>query len=164
MSGLAGRFPEMPMRMCVPCPLRKGQKCSPICGVGALAVQRSGMGPGIAAAAAETRLHKSRPCRAGSRSNESAWGRRKRPHFQWLDVALLRKRGRQKEPWPILPSWPRQRPGNIDDVIARRGRILLVPGNTKPDLQIDATHRPKFEVAVGQILRPFRRKADTKAG
>ena len=65
-------------------------------------------------------------------------------------------------PRPSPARRPRQRPGNVDDVVARRGRILLAPGNPKPDLQIDAGHRPKLEVAVRQVLRPLQRKADAE--
>lgn len=33
-------------------------------------------------------------------------------------------------------SRPRQRPGNVYDVVSRGRRVLLFPGDTKPDLQI----------------------------
>ncbi|KSV66640.1 hypothetical protein N182_35060 [Sinorhizobium sp. GL2] len=62
------------------------------------------------------------------------------------------------------PARPRERPGDLDDVVARRRRILLAPGDTEPDLEIDAAHGPKLETSVRQILRPFRRKADAEAG
>lgn len=42
------------------------------------------------------------------------------------------------------PARPHQRPGNVDDVVSRGGRVFLIPGNPKPDLQIDATHGPKL--------------------
>lgn len=59
-------------------------------------------------------------------------------------------------------------PGRVSDraismMSSRRGRIFLAPGNPKPDLEVNAAHRPELEVAVRQILRPFRRKADAEA-
>jgi putative membrane protein len=66
-----------------------------------------------------------------------------------------------KSPSPS-PARPRQRPGDIDDVVARGGGIFPVPGDTQPDLEVDPPHLLQFEAAVRQILRPFRHETDAK--
>jgi hypothetical protein len=62
---------------------------------------------------------------------------------------------------PLVPPCPSKRAGNVDDVIAGSRRILLGPGNTKPDPMIDPPHLLQLESAVGKIENPFRCKADT---
>jgi hypothetical protein len=54
------------------------------------------------------------------------------------------------EPRPS-PARPWQRPGNIDDVIARGSGVLFVPGNSKPHPEIDPPHIPELEGTVGKI-------------
>jgi len=46
----------------------------------------------------------------------------------------------------------------VDDVVSGRCRVLFIPGDTKPDLRIDATDWTELEGAVQKILRPFRAK------
>lgn len=57
-----------------------------------------------------------------------------------------------------------ERTGNIDDVVARGGRIVRVPRDPQADLELDPPHLPEFNVAVGQIRCPFWRKPDAEAG
>lgn len=66
---------------------------------------------------------------------------------------------------PTLPSptRPYQRACDIDDIVTRGGRVFPVSGDTKTDLEVEATHLFEREAAVGLILRPFRHEADAKA-
>jgi hypothetical protein len=65
-----------------------------------------------------------------------------------------------------LASLPRsgQRASNIDDVVTGRRWIVLGPGDPKSDPEVDTPDLPELKIAVGQIQRPFRRKADAKTG
>ncbi len=67
-------------------------------------------------------------------------------------------------PYLSLPARPRQRSRDIDDVVAAGRRVFPVPGDTQPDLEIDAPHLLKLEAPVRKILRPFRHEADAKTG
>ena len=64
---------------------------------------------------------------------------------------------------PLSPPRTPKRPGNIDDVITGSRRIVLAPGNTQPDLQIDPRHLLQDHVPARQFCRPFRCKTDPKA-
>ena len=59
---------------------------------------------------------------------------------------------------PPSPARPPQCLRNIDDVITSCRRIILAPGDTKPDLQIDARYLLQHHIPARQISRPFRRK------
>ncbi len=65
---------------------------------------------------------------------------------------------------PPSPPRPCPRPGDIDDVAARGGRIFSVPGNPQPDPEVDASDLIQLEGAVRKFTRPFRDKADAKPG
>lgn len=62
------------------------------------------------------------------------------------------------------PEGPCKRPGNIDDVVTGSRRVLLVPGNPKPDPEIDRPNLLQNDVAIGKLSRPFRSEADTETG
>ena len=59
---------------------------------------------------------------------------------------------------------PCQRPCDVDDIIAPSGWILFVPGDAKPDPEVDPAYLLQLEAAIGKIQRPFRGKADAKPG
>ncbi|KQU81801.1 hypothetical protein ASD52_32075 [Ensifer sp. Root142] len=44
---------------------------------------------------------------------------------------------------------PDQRPGDIEDVVASGCRIILAPGDPRPDAEVDTAHLPEVQIAVG---------------
>jgi len=97
---------------------------------------------------------------AGNVTPPERLGSRRQNFCRRRQVSLL-MRHEQSRPFNS-PARPRQRPGNVDDVVARRRWILFVPSDAETNLEIDTAHGPKLEVAVRQILRPLRCKANAK--
>ena len=64
----------------------------------------------------------------------------------------------------MLSAAPCQRPCDVDDIIAASGWVFLVPGNAKPDPEVDPAYLLQLKAAIGKIKRPFRCKADAKPG
>ncbi len=67
---------------------------------------------------------------------------------------------------PPSPARPHQRSSDIDDVVARGGRILPVPGDTEPDLEVDPltffSSNPRFgRSCVHSGTKPMPRPAET---
>jgi len=90
-------------------------------------------------------------------------GMKTRPSHETLAAPMISWSGDGIPAHPS-PTRPHERPRNIDDVVTAGGWVFPVPGDTEPDLEIDAPHLLQLEAAVRQILRPFGHEADAKTG